>query len=298
MRSLKYLSLSVASIVALADDASVLTALDQDDDCQTSSCAVSAVQRRAAGPAGDCRFAFADCFAITPMFRAAPILEASDFKSLLLPAPAENGTEADLATLHYQQLSRSVNDVIAEWAYLSDQNIFAYSPAVGADLERSAPTFSKCIATFYDSIRAVNDAFKDQVARPRPFETHPNMKPCLPEESSYSYPSGHATFYAATDLLLSVWFPQMRDRINHVSNNGAFARARCGVHYPSDVVAGQKLGERAAYRLMDSPQWKLFVDHPSKIVMEELAAVNRTRPAAGLPIFPRQVMFDGAIAIR
>ncbi|CAE7788116.1 unnamed protein product [Symbiodinium sp. CCMP2592] len=278
-------------LLAVTDVAEPLqAALDADGDCQGSDCALSALQVRASVE-GSCGFSFSDCFAAdqTSSSSLEPLtsLSASLYDDLIMPPPAMNGTTEDMAALRYNLLANSASTVLTQWSFLSDQNIFAYSAAVGANLERDAPTLSACIVAFYKPIHALKDYFKEKVKRPRPFVAHPDLKPCLPEEFSFSYPSGHATFYAATEELLGAWFPLQRDRIGYVSSSGVGARATCAVHYPSDAHAGRKLGKMAAIEVMQMPQWQSFVSQPSAKILEELAAINKSRPYAGLPIFPR-----------
>merc|ERR1712113_1275316 len=126
--------------------------------------------------------------------------------------------------------------------------------------------------------------FKEQFQRLRPFLNHPDLKPCLPSEFSFSYPSGHATFYSSTSELLSAVYPDLKDRLLQVGIAGVFARANCGVHYPSDVEAGQKLGKSAALKMMATPEWKAFLSAPGKRVAEDLENIKKTRPHSGLPV--------------
>lgn len=229
-------------------------------------------------------FIFSDCFAEGSGFEKPPLLNSSEFDSLLLPAPDLNGTREDLADMRFSQESRTPDLVIAQWAFLSNQNIFAYSAAVGANLEKEAPTFAKCIASFYsESVEDVKDQFKNAVQRPRPYVSNPDLKPCIPKESGYSYPSGHATFYALTSELLTSVYPELETRLRQVGRSGVYARAIGGVHYPSDVEAGQKLGWSAAVKIMETPLWKAFLSTPGEKVTKELARIQETQPAVGRP---------------
>ena len=49
----------------------------------------------------------------------------------------------------------------------------------------------------------------------------------------------------------------------------------CGVHYPSDVEAGQRLGADAALQIIASPQWRAFRQDPAlQAELELLRAVS------------------------
>lgn len=73
--------------------------------------------------------------------------------------------------------------------------------------------------------------------------SHPELQPCLPLETSFSFPSGHATWYASAALLLADLLPERRERLLQLGRQGGYARSACLVHYPSDVLASQRLAE-------------------------------------------------------
>ena len=99
----------------------------------------------------------------------------------------------------------------------------------------------------------VKNKLKDAIGRQRPFLSHRELKPCLPREYSESYPSGHSTWYVTTSLLLADLLPERKERLLQVGRQGMAARVTCGMHYPSDVEAGQRLAEAAALQIIGSP---------------------------------------------
>jgi undecaprenyl-diphosphatase len=76
--------------------------------------------------------------------------------------------------------------------------------------------------------------------RPRPFEAF-DMPPLFPE-TSYSLPSGHATFLFA--LATGVYAVNRRAGLILFTIAGiiSLARIMAGVHYPGDIVAGAFVG--------------------------------------------------------
>lgn len=80
--------------------------------------------------------------------------------------------------------------------------------------------------------------------RPRPFQTDLGFDVILrvPEVGSLSFPSGHATdaFFFATFMALH--FPRTRLIVFPFAIMVAYSRVYCGVHYPTDVLAGAVLG--------------------------------------------------------
>ena len=87
---------------------------------------------------------------------------------------------------------------------------------------------------------------KDMYKRPRPYLKNPNIRPCIDLESSSSYPSGHAAVGRAVGRYLSKIYPDRESEIMRAANQVGTNRMLGGVHYPSDVFAGQKLGDLIA----------------------------------------------------
>lgn len=81
--------------------------------------------------------------------------------------------------------------------------------------------------------------------RARPFITL-GFSPLISESSS-SMPSGHAAFFFA--LTLVIWYMNRRwGMIYFISATVVvLARVACGVHWPSDVLAGMAVGVLSAY---------------------------------------------------
>ena len=87
---------------------------------------------------------------------------------------------------------------------------------------------------------------KNAYSRDRPFEVLSKTS-CTPQDEERlkhdgSYPSGHAAMGMTWALLLSDIAPKQRNAI--MKRGLAFGESRvvCGVHWPSDVEAGQMVG--------------------------------------------------------
>ena len=173
------------------------------------------------------------------------------------PAPGSRGEADDLAILRWLQLSRTGEAASRTWSFLS-RSLSRFDAAVGADLNRTAPTLTAGLPSFLRVITTVKDELKTTHARPRPFLAQADLRHCLPLEDSPAYPSGHALWYAAAGQLLADLLPERRERLLEVGRQGGFARVTCGVHYPSDVLASQRLATAMAADVIASPQWRAF----------------------------------------
>ena len=195
------------------------------------------------------------------------------------PAPGSPTERDDLAVLVWLQRFRTPEMVGNAWLLL-ERNPQLFSRALGIDMGKSTPAINKGLSPFLAQVDAANAQLKAAAARPRPYLSHPELQPCLPPEAGYSFPSGHATWYAAAAELLADLVPERRERLLDVGSHGGASRTMCGVHYPSDVDAGQRLGRAAAAQILASPAWRAFRREPD--VQREIERI-RAVPALSLP---------------
>lgn len=89
---------------------------------------------------------------------------------------------------------------------------------------------------------------KYAVNRPRPYVTHPDLKP-LSEERTRSFPSGHTSSAFSIATSLSLNYPKWYVIVPAYAWASAtgYSRMYLGVHYPSDVFAGAVLGSGTAW---------------------------------------------------
>ena len=181
-----------------------------------------------------------------------------DFSRILPPPPRDDSSEAamELAELH-ALASDSTPDRMAQAAY-DDRNetMAIYKDVLGADLS----AFPKLDALFDDiqnDRRAATDRAKDFFKRRRPVVRDPSIKTCgTYRDPLSSYPSGHAAWGFASGTILAAMVPGKATEILARSRDFAQSRLVCGMHFRSDVVAGQVLGTVVAERLMNNPDFR------------------------------------------
>jgi membrane-associated phospholipid phosphatase len=87
---------------------------------------------------------------------------------------------------------------------------------------------------------------KDYVARERPCRALPalgvQVRLLVECGTGKSFPSAHAANNLAAAVLAGFMFPRVRAVVLALAWLVAFSRVYCGVHYPSDVVAGAVYG--------------------------------------------------------
>ena len=83
---------------------------------------------------------------------------------------------------------------------------------------------------------------KKMFKRLRPYLVDTNLSPCIDREGSYAYPSGHSAtaHYMAAKLIRM--YPARKAALLKRAEEVAWNRVLGGVHHPSDIEAGKKLG--------------------------------------------------------
>jgi len=91
---------------------------------------------------------------------------------------------------------------------------------------------------------------KRKIARLRPFERLPQLRPRTPVLDRYSFPSGHCMTATAAAIPFAQGYPELTWLVVTVCLLIAWARMACAHHYPSDLLAGSALGAVMAYGSM------------------------------------------------
>lgn len=165
--------------------------------------------------------------------------ESDDFEELLRLQETRTDEECAQAALERKM---SVKDFFAS-------NNGPLSPR---EARRFSPRIIKAYLEVGVNILIAKRAFK----RPRPYVSNSLIKPCIPLEKSTAYPSGHTTLARALAHVLAYKYPERAELFMQRADQVSFNRVLGGVHHPSDIVAGKKLGDALARKLLKS---KLFL---------------------------------------
>ncbi len=80
----------------------------------------------------------------------------------------------------------------------------------------------------------------------RPFDSMPGVEALLADASA-SFPSGHATFFAALAMFIFFYHPRVGGFFMACAVIIGVARVAAGVHFPMDILGGFALGALIAY---------------------------------------------------
>jgi acid phosphatase (class A) len=179
------------------------------------------------------------------------VLTPSAIKSLLGDFPQTGSTEevADVKTLIAWQDKRTVE----ECEYADSQNssnlTALFSDNNGPLTAEEASKLEKRTFKIYAEAGLSILLAKKLYNRARPYDAHSEVKPCIELETSTSFPSGHATIARFYANVLTEYFPARKAEFFKRADEAALNRVIGGVHYPSDIAAGKKLGDEI-YKLL------------------------------------------------
>ncbi len=199
--------------------------------------------------------------------------EEVDSVALLPGPPADDSADhqAEVATLLHWQEKRTAQDV-ARCKSEEDVTVFAFSDVLGDWFNaKSLPITAELMDQAYVDAKAASNAAKKKWNRVRPPLADTRIHPCVALEKTASYPSGHATRGIVWATLLAEIFPDYRDKLMERGKQIGEDRVIGGMHYPSDVDAGQQLGAQIARQLLDKPDFKVAMQRAKD---ECLAAVH------------------------
>lgn len=182
------------------------------------------------------------------------LLTPTQIRSLLGAYPAKGSMAEfnDFATILKFQLSRTEQDC-AEAAADEKVSISHLFAGPRGPLTRSEARLTPRLALSMGEIGANILTAKNLYKRPRPYIANPLIRPCISKESSTAYPSGHTAFARTMAIILSRIYPEKSAALMKRADEVALNRVIGGVHHPTDIIAGKKLGDAIAAEALMSP---------------------------------------------
>jgi acid phosphatase (class A) len=168
----------------------------------------------------------------------------------------------DFNVLFYYQDHRTVKDCQRAGSEVtpSIENLFAgiNGPLTLEEVKKVSPLLWVPLA----ELGVYTSLAKNHYKRARPYLRNSKIKPCIKLSSSYAYPSGHAAMGFLIARVLSEVYPQRAHLLQARANEIALDRVIGGVHHPSDIVAGKKLGNYIAQFFINS---EVFIESTESI---------------------------------
>ncbi|HWU56123.1 MAG TPA: phosphatase PAP2 family protein [Rhizomicrobium sp.] len=201
-----------------------------------------------------------------PLSAQAALLTPSDIDpSRYLPPPPAAGSVDEKA--EFQELrtiaARSTPEEVATAAHdAKDESPDIFNAAVGFDVAAKPQTF-KLLKMVVEEEDGDSKIAKTFFHRPRPYSVDASIKTCepvKPGKAPNSYPSGHASLAFSMGVVLASLVPEKSQAVLARASEYAEHRLVCGVHFRSDIVAGQQFGTILALKLMQNPAFRAQMD--------------------------------------
>ena len=188
---------------------------------------------------------------------AAPL--ALDPARLLPPPPAAGSPQAqsEVAELHAIANRATPEMVKAAKHDADDERPDLFNDVLGFDVT-ATPATAKLLDEVMKAQGANASAAKKFFHRDRPWIVDSSIATCemhLPGPAKNSYPSGHATLAFSVGVVLAALMPDKAQVILERAREYAENRMVCGMHFRTDIAAGQDLGTIVAVRLIQDPDF-------------------------------------------
>jgi acid phosphatase (class A) len=187
------------------------------------------------------------------------------------PKPGSRAQRADMAISRAWQVRRTpAMEALAKAD--QDESVFRFGVILGdAFVEGRLPVAARFFREAQEDERIVGAVAKTYWSRPRPFVASAQIRPCVEQPPTNSYPSNHATVGMLYAQILARMLPERRLVLLARARQYARDRVVCGVHYHTDVEAGQRAGAIEAMAMF----------HNATFAREFAAARQEIRSALG-----------------
>ncbi len=194
----------------------------------------------------------------------------------LLPppsAPDSAATQAELAELHRFEAARTPRRLAQAKADDENESGSAFADTFGARFDlRALPATQRLLADVQNDEKIAAGEAKTWFHRDRPWMIDSTLQSCSKSDKpGSSYPSGHATMAYSMAVVLAAAAPAKAPALFAKAKDYSESRLVCGVHFRSDIVAGQALGTAVGVALLHNAGFR-----------PELAAAARELKAAHL----------------
>jgi acid phosphatase (class A) len=176
----------------------------------------------------------------------------------LPPPPGGDRTRLEMLELRDIMARSTAEQRAAATKDAKDETADMFDMALGFEMATLPQTF-QLLTLVGDEEEDDTKAAKAYFHRDRPYSTDPSIKTCTPVKPgkvTNSYPSGHSTRTYAMATVLATLMPEKSQALLARAQDYAENRLVCGMHYRSDIAAGQQFGTLLALRLMERPDFQ------------------------------------------
>lgn len=197
-----------------------------------------------------------------------------DFQAILGPPPAPD-SRWDHADQQLVEAYQNVDEGRFESAKLDEEQLYPrFEKAFGHPINSAAtPKLVQLLDRALLDVDATAAAAKRHYQRPRPYQRMQLHRVCnkgdapIPEEHPMhgaSYPSGHSVHGWTVAMILSRVAPDRAQALMDRAEEYEESRLICGMHFPTDIEAGQVVAAAVVSRLDTSTQFRSDVSKARK----------------------------------
>lgn len=199
--------------------------------------------------------------------------EQVDTTRFLGPPPDAAASRQEIELMLLMQ-SRRTPEQERRAAADHQQSVYRFADVMGEQFRRERlPHTTHLFALLHETANALEKQGKKKWQRVRPPQADARIRPVAKYARSGSYPSGHATSSFLAGIVLADLVPEQSEKIFARAREFGENRVVAGVHYPSDVAAGQRLATLIAALIQQNPAYR----------QDYAAARSELRGVLGLP---------------
>ena len=199
--------------------------------------------------------------------------EKLDLTLLLPPPPPAGGAveKAEIEAVVAAQRGASAAR-IALGAHDAEEDVFTiFASAMGTDFTpANLPIATVFFARVGESEDQTVDPSKKKFGRVRPWIASSDVKVLGPSTKSGSWPSGHAARSSMEAIFLAAMVPEKREAIWARQAEYAQSRIIIGMHYPLDLVVGDRAGTAMATAMFADAAFRADFDRAKTEVRKAL----------------------------
>jgi len=189
-----------------------------------------------------------------------------DFQTILGPPPAMD-SRWDRADQELVEAYQNVDDARFESAKLDESQLYGrFDQAFGRTIgSGTTPMLVTLLDRALVDVDTTASAAKSHFSRPRPFQRMQLHRVCnrgdapKPEEHPMhgaSYPSGHSVHGWTVAMILARVAPDRAQALMDRAEEYEESRLICGMHFPTDIEAGQVVAAAVVSRLDTSNEFR------------------------------------------
>lgn len=177
-----------------------------------------------------------------------PVLSAKEILEVIGDYPTAGSYEEkqDFIVLLDWQKSRTEKQCALAAGEERASFVDMFSRNNGPLTEREAKGVAAKIEKFRRAANRSVSVGKEYFRRLRPYDFSSEIRPCIRKEGSFAYPSGHTAVARVTMRILETIYPERKASLLKRADEIAENRVIGGVHHPTDIEAGKKLGDHLA----------------------------------------------------